>query len=175
MEVTEDRRRVIVRMTVLRVGAVAVFAGLAVSFWFLQVVQHAQYQEMAKNNHQRTLSLRAPRGVLFDRNGKILVENRRSFNVSLIREHAQDLDRTIRLLATVAEVDVEQVRQTVERHLGEPSYQPIVVIEDASLAQVAAIAARSLDFELPDVVVEEVHLRQYPSDALAAHLFGYVG
>jgi penicillin-binding protein 2 len=175
VEVSEDRRRVIVRMKVLQVGAVAVFAALTVSFWFLQIVQHAQYQEMAENNHQRTFSLRAPRGVLFDRNGKILVENRRSFNVALIREHAQDLDRTIRLLSTVADVDVEQVRQTVERHLGEPSYQPIVVIEDASLAQVAAITARSLDFELPDVVVEEVHIRQYPADALAAHLFGYVG
>ena len=162
-------------MTVLQVGVVAVFVALAASFWFLQIAQHAQYQEMAENNHQRTLSLRAPRGVLFDRNGKILVENRRSFNVSLIREHAQDLDRTIRLLSTVAEVDVDEVRQTVERHLGEPNYQPIVVIEDASLAQVAAITARSLDFELPDVVVEEVHMRQYPTDALAAHLFGYVG
>ena len=162
-------------MTVLQVGVIVAFAALAICFWFLQIVQHAQYQEMAENNHQRTLALRAPRGVLFDRNGKILVENRHSFNVSIVREHTQDLDRTIRLLSAVAEVDVGQVRQIVERHLGEPSYQPIVVIEDASLVQVAAITARSLDFELPEVVVEEVHMRQYPTDALAAHLFGYVG
>ena len=162
-------------MTVLQVGVSVAFAALAISFWFLQIAQHAQYQEMAENNHQRTLALRAPRGVLFDRNGKILVENRHSFNVSIVREHTQDLDRTLRLLSAVAKVDVDQVRQVVDRHLGEPSYQPIVVIEDASLAQVAAITARSLDFELPDVVVEEVHMRQYPTDALAAHLFGYVG
>ena len=163
------------RMTGLRVGVIVAFAALAICFWFLQVVQYAQYQEMAENNHQRTLALRAPRGVLYDRNGKILVENRHSFNVSIVREHTQDLDRTIRLLSAVAGVDVGQVRQIVERHLGEPSYQPIVVIEDASLVQVAAITARSLDFELPEVVVEEVHMRQYPTDALAAHLFGYVG
>ena len=175
MEVTEDRRRVKVRMTVLQVGVIAAFAALAICFWFLQIVQHAQYQEIAENNHQRTLTLRAPRGVLFDRNGKILVENRHSFNVSIVREHTQDLDRTIRLLSAVAGVDVGQVRQVVERHLDEPSYQPIVVIEDASLVQVAAITARSLDFELPEVVIEEVHMRQYPTDALAAHLFGYVG
>jgi penicillin-binding protein 2 len=50
-----------------------------------------------------------------------------------------------------------------------------VVIEDASLAQVAAITARRLDFELPDIVIQEVPTRQYPTDALAAHLFGYVG
>ncbi len=163
------------RLTVLQVSVVVTFVALAISFWFLQIVQHTQYEEMAENNYQRTLALRAPRGVLFDRNGKVLVENRHSFNVSIVREHTKDLDRTIRLLAAVAGIDVSPVRQIVDRHRGEPTYRPIVVIENASLAQVAAITARRLDFELPDIVVEEVPMRQYPTDALAAHLFGYVG
>jgi penicillin-binding protein 2 len=175
MAQTEDRRRITVRLTVLQVGVVVTFAALAISFWFLQIVQHSRFEEMAENNHQRTLALRAPRGVLFDRNGKVLVENRHSFNISIVREHTKDLNRTIRMLAAVAGLDVAQVQQIVDRHRGEPSYRPIVVIEDASLAQVAALAARRLDFELPDVVVQEVPTRQYPSDALAAHLFGYVG
>jgi len=160
---------------VLQVSVIVTFAALAISFWFLQIVQHARFEEMAANNHQRTLALRAPRGVLFDRNGKVLVENRLSFSVSIVREHTKDLDRTIRLLAAVAGLDVSAVRQIVDRHRGEPTYRPIVVIEDASLSQVAAVMARRLDFELPDVVVEQVPMRQYPSDALAAHLFGYVG
>ena len=63
----------------------------------------------------------------------------------------------------------------MDRHRHEPSYRPIVVIEDATLAQVAAITARRLDFELPDIVVQQVPTRQYPTDELAAHLFGYVG
>src|SRR5688572_24193268 len=175
MAQTEDRRRITVRLTVLQVGVVVTFAALAISFWFLQIVQHSRFEEMAENNHQRTLALRAPRGVLFDRNGKVLVENRHSFNISIVREHTKDLDRTIRMLAAVAGLDVAQVQQIVDRHRGEPTYRPIVVIEDASLAQVAALAARRLDFELPDVVVQEVPTRQYPSDALAAHVFGYVG
>ncbi len=175
MAVTEDRRRITVRLTVLQVSVVVTFAALAIGFWFLQIVQHTQYEEMAENNHQRTLALRAPRGVLFDRNGRVLVENRHSFNISIVREHTKDLNRTINLLAAVAGLDVAQVRQIVDPHRGEPTYRPIVVIEDASLAQVAAITARRLDFELPDVVVEEVPMRQYPTDALAAHLFGYVG
>jgi penicillin-binding protein 2 len=175
MALTEDRRRIAVRLMGLQVGVVVTFAVLAISFWFLQIVQHKQYEEMAENNHQRTLALRAPRGVLFDRNGKVLVENRQSFNVSIVREHAKDMDRTIRLLASVAGLDESEVRQIVDRHRGEPTYRPIVVIEDASLAQVAAVMARRLDFELPDVVVEPVPTRQYPGDAMAAHLFGYVG
>jgi penicillin-binding protein 2 len=175
MSVAEDRRRIALRLNVLQWAAVGVFTALAMGFWFLQVVQHAKYEEMAENNHQRTLALRAPRGVLFDRNGTVLVENRHSFTISIVREHSKDLNRTVQLLSHVAKLDPQQVQQIVDRHRGEPSYRPIVVVEDASLAQVAAVTARRLDSELPDVVVEEVPARRYPAQALAAHLFGYVG
>ncbi|HEY1305325.1 MAG TPA: penicillin-binding protein 2 [Vicinamibacterales bacterium] len=175
MAVAEDRRRIGTRLVTLQVAAVIVFAALGICFWVLQIAQGARYEEMAENNHQRTLALRAPRGVLFDRNGKVLVENRNSFTVSIMREHSKDLNRTVQLLAKVAGVDEKQIRTVIDRHRAEPSYRPIVVIEDASLAQVAAITARRLDFELPDVRVEEVPTRKYPSDAMAAHLFGYVG
>jgi Cell division protein FtsI/penicillin-binding protein 2 len=175
MAIQEDRRRITVRLTVLQVACVVVFAALGISFWLLQIVEHAKYEEMAANNHQRTLALRAPRGMLYDRDGQVLVDNRHSFTISIVREHTKDLDRTIRMLSEVARLDVNNVRAIVARHKAEPSYRPIVVVEDASLAQVAAITARRLDFELPDVVVEEVPTRQYPAESAAAHLFGYVG
>ena len=175
MAVAEDRRRITVRLVTLQVGAVVVFAALTIAFWFLQIVQNKKFEEMAENNHQRTLALRAPRGVLFDRNGKVLVENRHAYRISIVREHTKDMGRTVSLLSAVAGLDPQEVQAIVDRHRGQPSYRPIVVVEDASLAQVAAITARRLDFELPDVVVEEVPTRQYPTDALAAHLFGYVG
>ena len=63
----------------------------------------------------------------------------------------------------------------MNRHRSEPTYRAIVVADDASLAQAAAVLARRLEFELPDVVVEEVPTRRYPADSFAAHLFGYVG
>jgi penicillin-binding protein 2 len=150
------------------------FAVLAVSFWVLQVVQHAKFEEMAENNHQRTLALRAPRGLVFDRDGRIMVENRHSYSISIVREHTKDINRTIRILAAVLGIDESEVRTIVERHRREPTYRPITIIQDASLAQVAAVTARRLDFELPDVYVEPVPTRRYP-DTLAAHLFGYVG
>jgi penicillin-binding protein 2 len=175
MALHEDRRRITVRLTALQVGVVVAFAALAVSFWILQIVQHEKFAEMAENNNQRTLALRAPRGVLYDRTGQVLVENRHSFTISIVREHTKDLDRTIRMLSSVAGLDVNAVRATVARHKSEPTYRPIVVAEDASLAQVAAITARRLETELPDVVVEEVPTRQYPPSGIAAHVFGYVG
>src|SRR6187431_3031674 len=122
MAVAEERRRISVRLIVLQVGAVVCFAALAISFWFLQIIQNAKYSEMAENNHQRTLALRAPRGVLFDRNGRVLVENRHSFNISIVREHTKDLDRTVSAAASVLNVEEKAVREVVDRHRREPSY-----------------------------------------------------
>jgi penicillin-binding protein 2 len=175
MAIAEDRRRLTTRLNTLRVAIAAAFGLLACGFWFFQVVQHAKFKEMAENNHQRTLTLRAPRGVIFDRTGRVLVENRNAFNISIVREHTKDIDRTIRVLASVTGADEKSIREIVDRHRREPSYRPIVVIPDATLPQVAAVAARRLDFELPDVIVQEVPTRDYPDQAMAAHLIGYVG
>ena len=150
-----------------------VFAALATCFWVLQIVNETHYKELAANNYQRTLALRAPRGVLFDRHGRVLVENRNSYTISINREATTDLERTIRMVSEVAGLDPEQVRQAVERHRGQPAYRPMVIVEDATLQQVAAMAARR--YEMPEILVQEVPTRQYPTDALAAHLFGYVG
>jgi penicillin-binding protein 2 len=173
--VVDDRRRLQSRITALRVVISVIFVLLLGGFWFFQVFQHAKFREMAENNHQRTLPLRAPRGVMFDRHGEVLVENRASFNISIMREHSRDLDRTMRLLAKVTGADEAAMRETVERHRREPSYRPVIVVQDATLAQVAAVTARRLDFELPDVVVQQVSTRRYPANALGAHLLGYVG
>src|SRR5260221_12197475 len=174
MAVPEDRRKANGRLSGLQVVIGVVFSVLAVNFWVLQVVQHAKFEEMAENNHQRTLALRAPRGLVFDRDGRIMVENRHSYSISIVREHTKDINRTIRILAAVLGIDESEGRTIVERHRREPTYRPITIIQDASLAQVAAVTARRLDFELPDVYVEPVPTRRYP-DTLAAHLFGYVG
>jgi penicillin-binding protein 2 len=174
VEPHEERRRVAIRLSFLQYLIVVVFSILAVSFWVLQVVQHARFDEMAENNHQRTLALRAPRGIVFDRNGQLLVENRHSYSISILREHTKDLNRTIQLLAATVGFRESAVREIVDRHRREPVYRPIVIVQNASLAQVAAVTAHRLDFELPDVYVEQVPTRRYPT-ALAAHLFGYVG
>jgi penicillin-binding protein 2 len=172
MALIEDRRKISLRLTVLQYGVIVMFSVLGVGFWVLQVVQHAKYAEIAENNHQRTLALRAPRGLVFDRDGRVLVENRHSYGISIVREHTKDINRTVRVLSAVLGVEEGQVREIVDRHRREPAYRPITVVQDASLAQVAAVTARR--FELPDVLVEQVPTRRYP-ELLASHLFGYVG
>ena len=156
-----------------QVGVALVFGALVVTFWNFQVGQHARFSEMAENNHQRTLNLRAPRGVVFDRNGRVLVENRYSLNLSLVREQVSDLEQALVLLADVTGTDVDRLREAIEENRSVPVYRPIVLIRDASLDQIASVAAHAL--ELPGVVVEQIPTRHYPSETLASHLFGYVG
>src|SRR4029077_16837013 len=122
MAMIEDRRKLSLRLTVLQYIIIVLFSILAVSFWVLQVVQHAKYAEIAENNHQRTLALRAPRGLIFDRDGRVLVEDRNSYSISIVREHTKDINRTLRLLAVVLGLDEGAVRQIVDRHRREPTY-----------------------------------------------------
>jgi penicillin-binding protein 2 len=140
----EERRKANQRLSGLQFVIAVLFSLLAVCFWVLQVVQHAKFEELAENNHQRTLAWRAPRGLVFDRDGRVMVENRHSYSISIVREHTKNLDRTIRTLAAVVGLDEAGVRTIVDRHRREPTYRPITIIQDASLAQVAAAVAHRL-------------------------------
>jgi penicillin-binding protein 2 len=172
MIIPDDRTNLNARLTAMQVGLGVMFFVLVVSFWAIQVLQHDKFLEEAENNHTREIPLRAPRGAMFDRHGKVLVENREAQNISLLREQAQNLGQSMRLLAAVTGVEEKVVREAVERGRLLPRYQPIRVLADATMPQIASVAARR--YELPDVLLEPVPTRSYPRD-FAAHLFGYVG
>ena len=168
----DDRRHLGTRLSVMQYAVIGVFAVLAVVFWLFQVAQHQTFSEMAENNHRRRLPLPAPRGVLFDRHGQVLVENQNTMNIALVREQSGDIDQTLHLLAEATGADEAELRETVNRRRREPSYRPIVLIENASMAQLTAYRARRL--ELPGITDQPVPARQYRQASMGAHLFGYV-
>ena len=100
----DDRRSLTTRLAVLQYLVAGAFAALAVGFWVFQIAQHEKFREMAENNHLRRLPLPAPRGVLLDRHGKVLVENQNTFNIALVREQTRNLDETLRALAAATGV-----------------------------------------------------------------------
>jgi penicillin-binding protein 2 len=167
----EDRQNLQVRLVGLRVGILVVFVLIAIAFWVLQVLQYTEYRDRAERNHTRTIPLLAPRGVLFDRHGEVLVQNRRSFRIAIVREQTPDIESTIQNLARITGTPEADIRSTVQRRRGEPLFRPIAVIDHASDAQVSAVIAQRL--ELPGVVVDQIPMRSYPNEG--AHLFGYVG
>ena len=171
----EDRRTMLVRLAVVRIGVLACLVLLTGGFWILQVPEFEKYSEMAQNNQLRTITLRAPRGVLYDRNDKVLVENTYSYTIALVREQSpnpRNLSDAVKRLAAATGADEGRIADVVRRHRSDASFQPIPVIEHATFEQVAAVMARKL--ELPEIVVQEVPTRRYPVGGFAAHLFGYV-
>src|SRR4029079_3063381 len=143
----DDRRSLTLRLSFMQYLVAVAFAALAIGFWIFQIAQHEKFSEMAEENHLRRLPLPAPRGVLFDRNGKILVENQNSFNIALLREQTKTCDETLHTLALATGADEAQLRDTVSRRKKDPSYRPIVLISNATLEQVIAVRARK--WELP--------------------------
>jgi penicillin-binding protein 2 len=168
----DDRRHLGARLSVMQYTIAAFFALLAIGFWVFQVAQHQKFNQMAENNHIRRLPLPAPRGVLFDRNGDVLVDNQSMFNIALVREQTGNLDNTLRVLSEATGVPEAVLHETVNRRRLEPKYRPLVLIENATIEQV--IAARARQWELPGVFSQEVPTRKYLSNDMAAHLFGYV-
>lgn len=173
MPFSDERHSLTIRLRILQWGAAVGVLALVAAFWYFQVARHHQFLVMAENNHQRSLPLQAPRGVLFDRNGEVLVENRYAFNISIVREQSRNLSETVALLAELTGTPESAIAEAVERSRRLPPYRPVVVVRDATQAQLAAVAAHRL--ELPDVVIEKVPTRRYPDQSLAAHIIGYVG
>jgi len=169
----DDRRSLTIRLSVIQYLTALVFAALAVGFWIFQIAQHEKFLETAENNRLRKLPLPAPRGVLLDRDGKILVENQNTMNIALVREQTKNVGDVLRLLAAATGESEAQLRETVNRRSREPTYHPIVLLENATQEQVIAVWARRL--ELPGIIYQEVPSRRYPASDMAAHVFGYVG
>ena len=168
---SDDRRSLSLRLTVLQYTLACVFAALAVGFWIFQVAKYDEFQRIAESQYMQRVPLPAPRGVLVDRHGKILVENQNSWNIVMNRERVKDVDRTLAALAAATGADLETMREKVNRRRREPTYRPIVLIENATRPQVVAVMARSL--ELPGIEKQDVPTRRY-RDEIGGHLFGYV-
>ena len=168
----DDRRSLTMRLSALQYIVAGLFAALAVGFWVFQIAQGKEFADRAANNHMRRLPLPAPRGDLLDRNGQVLVENHNTYNIALVREQTRDLEKTLATLAHATGEDEALLRETVNRRRREPSYRPIILIENARFDQVVAVYARAL--ELPGIITQEVPSRKYPASEMAAHLFGYV-
>jgi len=171
VRIYEDLRVIQARLALLQSAIALMLALLGGFFWHLQVVRGKYFRDLAENNRNRSVPIAAPRGPLLDRKGRILVENRASFNVVVTPEHLEDADLTITRLARVLGMGEGQIRERLARR--EDPYRPVVIKEDAPAGDVAALEARHL--ELPDVSVDVVPLRSYPMAAAAAHSLGRVG
>jgi len=164
------RKRVIV-------GAVAIVlltCALLARLYFLQVVQYEYHSTLSENNRVHVQPLPPTRGLIFDRNGLVLADNRPSFSLTLTRERAGDWEQVLDVIVEVLQLP-EDERALFEKRVrqGRRPFEPVPVLFELSEEQIALVAVNQ--FRLPGVEVVAQLVRHYPEGEHFAHTVGYVG
>lgn len=158
-----------IRRTALLVTLV--FFILLMRFWHLQVLEGRYYATLSTNNRIRLHSVTAPRGLILDRTGSVLVENRPSFDVYVIPADVPNLSETAAAIGTVLEQPPAAVAAKVREGQGSP-YQPVLLAREVDERTMVAIEERKMD--LSGVSLRVHPIRSYANGGIAAHLLGYV-
>ena len=160
------------RFIVLVVAVVAAFTLLAGKLVYLQIYKGPHFYELSKDNSIRKKRSKAFRGLIYDRDGRLLVENRPAFNLQMVRRDAEPLEEIVARLASYLQLTEQEILEKLRAHKGGP-YDPVLIQEDIDRNTMAAIAANG--FRLPGVSIEARARRHYIYPTLAPHLLGYMG
>lgn len=159
------------RLELLMIAAMLIFAVLIGRMAFLQLYKGDYYNRQAEGNRVRAITIIAPRGIIFDRNGEALAKNEPGFVVSLLRTDKKTNMDVINKLAAIIELPPEKILEKIKEN--ENSYEPIRLKSNLSPTMVTKIEERYE--ELPGVLLELQSIRKYVNNELAVHVLGYVG
>jgi penicillin-binding protein 2 len=162
------------RAMVMLVMVVVLLGILVARMYQLQVVEHDIYTTLSDKNRVQVQSVAPPRGLIYDRNGVLLAENRPVFSVTLVPERAGDMEEVLAKLEGLLEVSDEDMER-FQRRLKERRrpFQALPLRYDLDEQEIARLAVHR--HELPGVEVAAELVRYYPYSELTAHALGYVG
>ncbi len=145
---------------------------LAAAFFRLQVLGGGSYELQSRNNRLRPIPIPAARGAIYDRHGELLAESIPGYSLSLLSSPPDSARATLERLAPYLSLDSIGIDRILDRRRRNPQL-PVLVRDDLSFDQVAAVEERRPEFRL--VVIETHPRRRYPAGSVAAHVIGYVG
>ncbi|MBF0365990.1 MAG: penicillin-binding protein 2 [Oligoflexia bacterium] len=148
------------------------FSLVLARLWYLQVYKGKQLLNYSLQNRLRREEIEAPRGMFFDRNGSLIVNNVPRFDAAVIPQYLQNKKETIRKLAEILEMPEDAVYKAMAKKSNIASYKSVVVKKNISRKEVAIIETQN--DELPGVAVEMVVSREYVDREVGAHLLGYI-
>lgn len=151
--------------------AVGIFLFLITGFWNLQVQNPQIYNEQAERNRIKALPIPAPRGKILDRDGRVIVDNHSSYSLILTREILKT--EHLAPIADGLHLDYKDLVTRVNRYTSRPKYDPIVIREELSPADLAFVESHR-DF-FPEMELIHSQRRLYPQNGFAAHVIGYTG
>ena len=165
------KRRKTSRFDVLFYIVAGIFIVLALRLFMLQILAGGYYQAKAEGNRLRMVPMTAARGIMYDRNGQILVGSRPAYTISIMPTGKALDDGEVAKLAVLLKMKPEDIKKKVNDH--KYGYEPIRIANDISMDVVTTIEEHR--HELPGVTIDVEPLRYYPYETMASQLFGYVG
>jgi len=177
----DDQKFLQFRINAVLWGIVAVFVFLAGSFWFVQGVQADKYRGLSEANALRENVVPAKRGLIMDRNGKILADIQPAYSLTVDRVVMKPLmkgdpshrPKLVSFLSGVLNVPPPEIEARFDKGKEIPISRPLYIGEDLTMDQVAMIQAQSVSF--PELNVNPVQRRNYPYGVMAAHVMGFIG
>ncbi len=160
------------RIRAVRLVILAIFLFLAFYLWRMQVLEGGYYYGMAVNNSVRLVRKPAPRGLIIDREGNVLVDNHPSFDIEVVPEDVEDNDLLIDNLSSILGLEKKEVKERMGGYR-DFYYLPVTVASDVGMEKVVAIEERQPN--LTGVHVGIYPRRRYVHGKTAAHLLGYIG
>lgn len=154
------------------VFVVAAFLILLARLYYLQIIEGPELRQRSQDNWFRLHSVPPMRGLIFDRNGVLLVDNRPRFDVSIVSREAKDPKEVVQKVAELLDVPGEDLLAKLVEAKGAPSFKRILLSRDISRDAVATIEAHKL--ELPGIVITVEPTRHYVEGERASHLIGYL-
>ena len=173
MPIYQDNREFLQRLRWLRIVFVLVFVCLFAKLWSLTVLDFERYKNLAERNRVHTVPQLAPRGLIYDREGRVLVDNVYGFNLLLFRDEVQDLSETVQFLVEGLDLSREVLQERLKTAGNYDIYQPVVIQENLTMQETAYLLARQS--EHPELSILKQPRRIYRYGSLAAHIAGYVG
>ena len=175
MKLNEYTQNVPLRITTIQIIAFVLLAVLGVRLYYLQVVQGDYWSERAENQRVRFIPIPAPRGAILDRNGKILVDSRPTYNVVLSNEPLKKIDVSERIPEYSKGLNLEPdiVLERLNLIKKQNEFEMLVLKESATMQDIAWVESHSLEF--PELRIELQPQRFYPHGTMLAHVVGYVG
>ena len=170
----KDARLVRSRVVVGAIVVVALICALIVRLYYLQVVQYEYHSTLSENNRVHVRPLPPPRGLIFDRNGVVIADNRPSFSLTMTRERSKGWQQELDVVVEILELTPED-RALFEKRMkqGRRPFEPVPILFELNEEQIARIAVNQ--FRLPGVEVVAQLVRHYPQGAHFAHSVSYMG
>ncbi len=169
----KDEKLPAIKLTVIQYVIVGVLVVLLSGLWRLQILGATSYRALAEQNRIRKVPILAPRGKLFDREGRLIVDNYPSVSCFLIREQGHDFVPDLPLIARGLHMTDEQMEAILKHYRLAPKYEPLPLKQDITPDEVEFIEAHRDEF--PELETVDEQRRLYPRGGFAAHLIGYVG